>query len=204
MSKSIIIWGGLLLALSLRGDTILYDSTPQASNGYDGIQSFGPLYDSFSTGANSGALSNLELLLNSPAPTDNGSFSVGLYADNGSTPGGLISGLGTVNDSSLTSSNSLIDVALTANPILSPGTTYWIGLTGTTSANWSWTTDTSGVGVSGELFSNKNGTFQNNDYGGYQMKVEVGTSAVPEPSTLFISALTLAGLVLFRRRHATN
>ena len=200
MRRLLGVCGGLALALSLRAGTIvLYDSTEQASTGVDSIADLGPLYDSFSTGASSGALSYLGLLVGIP-PTSGGgsasSFTVGLYADNDTAPGPLITDLGTVSDSSLTGSVSLIDVVLTADPVLSSDTRYWIGLSGTTAAYWAWTIDTSGPGVNGEYYADVEGTFPTNPFGGYQIEVEINST--PEPSTLFLGASALA-LVLLRR-----
>ena len=133
-------------------------------------------------------------------PTSGGasasSFTVGLYADNDTAAGSLIADLGTVSDSSLTGSVSLIEVILTADPVLSSDTRYWIGLSGTTAAYWAWTIDTSGPGVNGEYYADVEGTFPTNPFGGYQMEVEINST--PEPSTLFLGASALA-LVLLRR-----
>ena len=215
MSRFLMVCSGFLLACSLQAGTVLYDSTGQTPTGFDPIQSFGPLYDSFSTGANSGSLSNLEFVLSTGANTDlesmlsgdgtSASISVDLYADSGSsTVGGFLANLGTIDDSSLPSSLTLIDLTLVSNPYLDSGTRYWIGLTGSgnTTGIWSYTTDTSGIGVNGEYFQNSVGTAPNNPDGGYQMEVEVG--ATPEPSTLLLGASTLLALALLRRRLASK
>src|ERR1039458_10888752 len=93
MRRLLGVCGGLALALSLRAGTIvLYDSTEQASTGVDSIADLGPLYDSFSTGASSGALSYLGLLVGIPPTSGGGAgarFSVGLYAENHTAPGPL-------------------------------------------------------------------------------------------------------------------
>jgi len=207
MSRFLASCSGLLLAFSLQAGTVLYNSTGQSSNGADSVQNFGPLYDSFSTGTNSGAISAVEFVLNVGVGTAPGSFSVDLFADSGTTSvGGLIGNLGTIDDSSLSTSLSLIALNLANHPDLAAGTRYWIGLTsiGTdpgTSASWSWTLDTSGTGVNGEWFQNSSGTFANNTGGGYQMDVEVG-GGVPEPSTLLLGVSSLAAFAFLRRRAA--
>jgi len=207
MSKLPIACGGILLAWSLQAGTI-YDSTQQIADGADPIEyagpfvSSGPLYNSFSTGATSGTLSNLELLLGAPLVVD-GLIAVGLYSDSSTTPGGLIASLGTVDDSTLTGSYNLVTVILTANPDLSAGTRYWIGLSSdATGARWDYTTDTSGIGVAGEYYSNSSGTSPNVDGGGYQMEVEV--TSTPEPSTFLFGASMLATLAMLRRRGARH
>ena len=86
---------------------------------------------------------------------------MGLYADNSTTPGALTTVLGSVSDSVLSSTPEIYDVTLTANPLLTAATRYWIGLSGTTTAGWSWSLDISGTGVGSEYFSNPNGTFPN-------------------------------------------
>jgi hypothetical protein len=191
----------LLFCAGTQAGTV-YDSTGQVSVGSDPVQSFGPLYDSFSTGTVSGVLSGLQFILSGGGITaDDGAgyTSVFLYADNSTAPGALIATLGTINDSSLSGSAGLIDLSLIANPSLAAGTRYWIGLVGSnTTALWYWTDDTSGIGVDGEFFGNANGVFPNNPDGGYQMQVTVG--AVPEPSSLALSAGALAALALLVRR----
>lgn len=200
MSKLLMVCGAILLVSSLQAGTVVYDSTQQTTDGSDPIEFTGPLYDSFSTGATAGALSNLELVLGLGEPAD-GLISVGLYSDSGTTPGSLISVLGTFDDSILTGSPDLITVTLTANPELSAGTRYWIGLSSdATEAGWDWTFDTSGAGVDSEYYSNTFGTSPNDGDSAYQMEVEVTGSSAPEPSTFFFGASVLAALALFRGR----
>lgn len=179
--------------------TIIYDSTAGISGGADPILNAGPLFDSFSTGAFSGTISSLELALESTAAT--GTTTVGLYSDSSTSPASLITTLGTVSDSSLISSVTLVDVALVSNPVVNAGTRYWIGLsTSDSSALWSYTFDTSGVGVNGEWFANANGVFPNNPDGGYQMQVGLTPNSTPEPATAGLCGLALLGLAAGRLR----
>jgi hypothetical protein len=187
----------------MQADTVLYDSTQQASSGSDPVQSFGPLYDSFSTGPITVTLSQLQVVL-SGDNTSPGSIDFGLYSD-AAGPSTLISDLGTIDDSGLSGSLGLLTVALTANPVLSSGTRYWIGLVGSdTTAVWSWTLDTSGTGVEDEFLANSDGVFPNVGNGGYQMEVEAADLTTPEPSTFALGAIAIAGLALRLRRRAVQ
>jgi hypothetical protein len=174
----------------------LLDSTAGASAGGDPVFSYGPLFQSFSTGVNSGPLSQLDLVLRTQAQSA-GSLVVGLYADNSTSPGPLISTLATVNDSELGLSLGLFSVLLTANPVLSPGTRYWIGLVGDAAdkAQWSWTTDTSGVGVAGQFYYTPTDGVTPNDP--FEMRV-----AIPEPGTFVL--LFAGGLLLGLKRFGTS
>src|ERR1022692_1621949 len=140
----------LVVPFAANAGVIVYDSLPQSSSGADPVGSFGPLYDSFSTGADSGPISSVSFLLS---------------GDNTDTVGGLISALGTISDASLTGGLSVVNLPLGSNPSLNTGTRYWIGLSTSGSALWSYTLDTSGTGVNGEFFRNLNGTFPNNPDG---------------------------------------
>jgi hypothetical protein len=187
----------LVVPFAANAGVIVYDSLPQSSSGSDSVGSFGPLYDSFSTGADSGPISSVSFLL-SGDNTDGGTISANLYADNSDTVGGLISALGTISDASLTGGLSVVNLPLGSNPSLNTGTRYWIGLSTSGSALWSYTLDTSGTGVNGEFFRNINGTFPNNPDGGYQMQVAL--ASVPEPSTFVLEMIALAALGVFARR----
>src|ERR1035441_6547815 len=70
----------LVVPFAANAGVIVYDSLPQSSNGSDLVGSFGPLYDSFSTGADSGPISSVSFLL-SGDNTDGGTISANLYAD---------------------------------------------------------------------------------------------------------------------------
>jgi hypothetical protein len=188
----------LVVPFVANAGVIVYDSLPQSSSGADPVGSFGPLYDSFSTGADSGPISSVSFLL-SGDNTDGGTISANLYADNSDTVGGLISALGTISDASLTGGLSVVNLPLGSNPSLNTGTRYWIGLSTSASATrWAWTTDTSGTGVNGEFFQNSFGTFPNIPQGGYQMQVAL--ASVPEPSTFVLEMIALAALGVFARR----
>jgi hypothetical protein len=184
----------VLFCAGMQAGTVVYDSTGQFPEDSDPVLSFGPLYDSFSTGTVSGTLNGLQFLLSGGGIVANDGpayTSVFLYADT----------LGTINDSSLSGSVSLIDLSLIANPSLTAGTRYWIGLVGSnTTALWYWTLDTSGIGVEGGYFANQSGVHPNDPDGGYQMQVTVGEGAVPEPSSLALSAGAFAALALLVRR----
>lgn len=197
-----------VLAGALNADTI-FDSTGGVSGGVDCIDNTvayacGEFVDSFNDPVNSdlyasfttegaGQITDVQLVLTGEN-TSSGAVQVGLYADNSTAPGALITSLGTISDSLLSGTPSIYDLALTVSPEVAAATRYWIGLSGTTTAGWSWTNDFSGTSVSSEFSSNFYGTFSDID-GPYQMSIATSTTNIvaPEPA----SALLLAAGVLF-------
>lgn len=191
--KSLLILFAATLVPALHAD-VIYDNTAGSSNGIDCVNSLiattgscAPfvsfstgLYDSFTTPSVVERLIDLKLILNGD-PASSGTLDVGLYADDATMPGALINNLGEVSDSSLAPSLATNDVTLTANPLLAPLTRYWIGLTGATTAGWSWSLNISGPGVSSEFYSNPGGTFPARE-GAYQMAITGLAVAVPEPA----------------------
>jgi hypothetical protein len=187
--------GVVLLACTLRAGAI-YDNTAARSSGTDPVESFGPLYDSFIPDA-TGNISGLALILKETgSPT--GAIDIGLYADSATSPGALITSLGTLNDSDLSSALATYTVTLISNPTVNAGVRYWIGLSGTTSADWSWSSDGTGPGVANEFFANADGVFLNNPNGPYQM--DLTTDAVPEPASAAFVVLGLAAAYFVSRR----
>jgi hypothetical protein len=191
-----------MVCASLQASTVLFDNTAAFPDGSDPIGLIGPLFDSFSTGANAGQLSNAEFALMGD-PTSSASISVDLFADNNTSAGSFIANLGTIDDSQLSSVPAIITLNLASNPALVPNTRYWIGLTGpNSSATWDWSLDVTGIGVGTEFLQNALGIFTS-DNGAYQMEVEVsgGSSATPEPASLLLSGAALLGCgILLRRR----
>jgi hypothetical protein len=212
--KSLLLLLVAALAPVVRAD-LLYDNTAASSDGIDCVDSFvatngscaqfvsfsSGLYDSFTTPSLAERLIDLKLILNGD-PASSGTVDVGLYSDSATTPGALLTNLGQVSDSALARTLAIYDVTLNARPLLAPLTRYWIGLTGTTTAGWSWSLDISGPGVSDEFFSNPSGTLPTYE-GAYQMALTGQPVAVPEPATALLIGVFLALLGLAQRNGRT-
>jgi hypothetical protein len=208
--KLLLILLAATLAPALRAD-MLYDNIAASSRGIDCANSSvatsgsclqfvsfsSGLYDSFSTPSVAERIIDLRLRLNGN-PASAGAVDIGLYADSATNPGAFIIKLGEVSDGSLTPSLATYNVTLTANPLLAPSRRYWIGLTGATTAGWSWSLDISGPGVSGEFYSNPSGTFPSSN-GPYQMALTGQAVAVPEPAAGLLLAVLLAWIVMVYR-----
>jgi hypothetical protein len=189
------------LASALTANSIIYDNIDESSAGSDGVDFVGPLDNSFTSGA-AGKITGLQLML-SGNQTSSGIVDVGLYADNSTTPGELIAVLGIVYDSTLSDTPAMYDITLTAYPLLTDDTLFWIGLSGTTAAEWSYDGDDSGIGVAGEFFANQIGVFSN-DNDPYQMSVTEDVSVTSEPSSSILIVVGMGVLALLRRRAASN
>jgi hypothetical protein len=198
----ILLAGLLCTTAALHAEVVLYDDTAGSAVGGEGIGgSFKELYNSFSSDATGGALTDLKLQLEC---TDDctGTLDVSLYSDSSTSPGSLIAQLATVNDSDL-ATYSLVDIPLTSNPTLAPNTRYWIVFSGSTNDLWFFTDDISGVGVANEYQGdNVEGPLSNKSSGPYLMEVAEGAVATPEPAAWLLS-LSAAGVFgLVRRRRA--
>ena len=200
-----LVAGTALVSNSASAATVLFNSLSATSGGTDTVTSnssgsFGPLYASFSTGAGTYNQLQVQLLLQGKA--DAGGVQVSLLSDNSTAPGSSLTTIGTISDNQLT--GGLDTLSLTTSYSLVATTRYWVELSDlnltNTSATWSWTLDYSGVGVSGEYFSNDGHTsvYKNSgglvDGGPYQMEVSGSVSATPLPSTWL---MLLTGFVGF-------
>jgi hypothetical protein len=217
--KTLVLTGLLASAISAKAIPI-YDSLAAASSGSDTVgSSWGPLYDSFTSASSVQEITGLELALYGPstvgpsvavpAIVGPGTITVNLYSDSSTTPGTLIATLGTISDASISAGINDYTVSLLSNPLLAASTRYWIGLSDTgDSTGWSWTSDLSGTGVSGEYQANYAGgstvrVFANTaEDGPYQMLLTTAAAVPDAGSTAYLFGLGLAGLVVLRRKLA--
>lgn len=213
---------GLLVANVAKAD-VLYDNVSGVpSAGYSG-PSDGYSTDIVGTSFTAGSpdFSSISLLLARGNDVTTGSTMIYLVPDNGSGSGSGQAGLptiednlgnftslsgsqliATVSDASLSNTFSLVNIWV--NPtITTQNQEYWVVAISNASSSfeWSYAGDASGVGTGGQAWINDSGGSNllpvSDVSGGYQMIVET-----PEPTTVAILGAGLAGLGYFRRKVA--
>ena len=227
-----LIAGALSLSVATGANAaVFYNNLGVAIVGADPTGVDGPQYASFTDA--SLTVDTVQVLLSNTGFNPDGAVQVAIYDDDGTNfpngAGGLEAILGTVNDSSLSSTPSLITFGGAGADALGinlcglgtcvPGDDrFWIGLTdvsftGSTGIAWQFATDASGLGVAGE-FANFNATTLPNGDGSpgtaqpYMMCVSANgaggacteEAGVPEPSSYGIIGLALVGLGLIHSR----
>jgi hypothetical protein len=179
------------------GSVVLYNNLPPTPDGADPVgMSFGPLADSFSTMGSAFLLDDVKLMLELTGPAV-GSITVSLLADSSTSPGALLTTIGTLDDTAVGPTPAMYDFPISPF-LLAASTRYWISLsadpTNDSNIYWTWSMDTSGVGVAGEYHSNASGVVLNggtSDTAPYQMEVS-GSLPVPEPTSLLPLGIGLA------------
>ena len=211
-----------MFSVNIAHAAVVFDSLDVAANvfnhGSDGFAQQ-PLAASFFT-SGPPDFSSITLELAATAPADNGSIGVYIIPDDGTggglgipgsptyTPGGATftaftgaQKVGTILDSSLTSSPGAVTVNIAADtPTVSTlNDEYWVGLvySGSSSAKWYFNSDGSGVGTTNQADFNSLGGLGSFSVstGAYEMVVET-----PEPASIAIVGIGLAGLGFFRRQ----
>ena len=192
--------------------TIIFDELNAANAGSDSVTKFGPLGESFSTGASAVSLTDVMIKLNiapsdespldaltmrragggsvrvQPAASSSAAVTIALYSNNVLRPGTLLAQLGTVPDSSLPASGALQNFDIPVNPPvpLTANTRYWIIVTSSNNsvAGFAWTTDVTGIGSANEYTFFNSGVFPNigANDGPYQLRITAATPATPVPT----------------------
>jgi len=188
--------------------TTIYNNLPGSGAASGGVIPFsyvgagGVQANSFSVAAGSPGVESVSLYLNS---TGNhigaGTLSVSLVKDNAGLPTGATLGLlGTLLESALDTTLRVYTFNGFA-PIAVGAGRYWINVVDSAGAasvaQWSYATDATGVGTAGEFnYESVDGVFANGPGAGpYQMQVKV-----PEPGTLALLSLGLAGVAFGKKR----
>ena len=182
------------------GAASLYDNLGAAQEGSDPILSFGPLANSFTTGADGGvSLAGITALLKNDSTSIVGDLRVSLHADSANGPGAELLSLGVLSSAGV-SADAFGRYSFTPSApfALAANTTYWVEIEAASpnAVEWAWSGDLTAPGVAGQsTYSSIYGVSPNGL--AYQMAV---TTAVPEPTSALLLALGLGAVTVLRRR----
>ena len=192
--QKILCTAALALSAIAAQASPVYDNLGSPQVGSDPLFSYGPIANSFNTGANgSGVLTGVSALLANFSGAVNGDLRISLHADGANAPGAELVSLGSLSSADIALGGfAAYSFAPVSAFVLAANTTYWIEIA-SASANdvfWSWSDDLLALGVAGQAnYSAALGFNQNSaSFGPYQMAVEV-----PEPGSV---ALMTLGLML--------
>lgn len=117
----------------------------------------GVVAQSFTTGASTSTISEVQLSLSTFDAGAGGTVSVELWSDSSTQPGASLDTLGTIGAASLTGSFETYNFTVTDAPTMTDDTRYWIEVTSSVdNVEWGATFSTSGTEVSSE-FQDTNG-----------------------------------------------
>ncbi|WZO99995.1 PEP-CTERM sorting domain-containing protein [Isosphaeraceae bacterium EP7] len=198
MLAALAMVGSFYAPGSARADFVLSGNLDAPTGGQETAAGDTWITSSFGGGSSATALSSITLLLSS---ADAGVAALAIYSDSGLQPGDLIGTL--IQDGSF--STALSAVTFSASGIvLSADTTYWVVLKATSgSVGWAWASNNAG---SGEGFQSTFGS--TDDAGGtwftqetyYPQQMRVSAAAVPEPGSMVLIGVGLAGVFIAARR----
>lgn len=176
--------------------SFVYDNLASSRDGSDPLFSYGPLANSFTTGAVVPALlTSVQALLRSGSSNVVGDFTLSLRADAGNAPGAELVALGSWSAADVsTATFGAYRFMPVTSYVLAANTTYWIEMVASApdAIEWSWSNDLTARGVGGQFnYSAALGTNANSSFGPYQMAVDV--ALIPEPASM---ALIFTGLAL--------
>ena len=130
------------------------------------------------------------------------SFTVSIATDNSGQPGTVLESFTGVT---FTTVSSIVTLISGSNPLLSTGSTYWVGMTPTSlfASQAGWNVNNQGIGGTYRRFNGADPWFLSDINVGPTPAFEVNTTSngvIPEPSTAGLTLAGLAGLALLARR----
>jgi hypothetical protein len=181
----------------------IYDNLGSSRDGSDPVFGFGPLADSFATGADgAGYLSDISALLLNGSTSVVGDIRVSLHADSSNAPGAELVSLGILSSAAIsTAAFSAYEFAPLTPFLLDANTMYWLEIEALApnAIFWSWSNDLAALGVAGQFnYSATLGTQANSSLAPYQLAVNV--NAIPTAGTLALMVLGLLGAAVSRSR----
>jgi hypothetical protein len=185
---------------------ILYDNLGNGNGNGTGVNATTWLANSFTTDGSADTITSLTLSLEGIA--GGGNLTVDIDASTAGGPGSVL-GSGTIPQSAL-SPTGFTDITGTGSLTLAPNTMYWIVLAGSSTtqndALWERAKNSTGIGVAGEDIASSNNSGSTwvvrgvgGDFVPFVMELQDSTPT-PEPGTLAVAFLGLAGIVAARHR----